>query len=935
MIRIVEWFSAWTRNAGEGAADDADAGASLKKCCTVAAIGAFVLVVGVAVWHVWFNHYLKAWSDPLNWLRFARHFGQEFATSRFPSGYPIFLRVVLDVVGPYWVFLSNVPVLLGACFLGGCLVRRALTIGPEDKVFGAAVVVAGFALILGVDPGMLVLMANPYRDPLSYVYLFASMILLVGYLEDRVHRLWRLAFSGLLIGAAYSVREPSVLMMAPMGLCGLCYWVKDRTIVLWKSVLVFFLFAVLGAAPLIGQSILKSGSVMPPQVTVEKARTAEGICGVYLGRMDVLAVNFQKMLVDCGKPVKWMLIPLVIGVGFALWERNRVMLAMVMPGALIYAVFYLFYYTFVHRYFYIVILFMAMISSYGLFRTAFGLARWAGERLSRRIRPAWMAAAGVLLVLAFSSAYACRELVPRGTRPDAFRFGMARALGATIAQYFPAEQKPVVLCRRNLCELIEWFCNVESYDVPFFNEVPGAARGDALRSHVDALRADGRRVYIFDFLHEGTDGRDTAPIAELFDLEKVADVSFKGCVPPTWGLGDLPLYEVKPWTNRVVSAVLTRPAGGGWIEIRAGRLWSAGSNRTYATLVVDGVVVTNRLPDGFSVFPIPATGAGEGLAVRVESDAPMRAGMSIRAKSFADELVYDLYYYAEPFSDVLRGVDAIDAAPGAMSFPSVVGRAALHLYAPVAPPGMVRVMETVLDSDYHGPWPPDGVDFYHDGRLLGSCKVERTKEEREIEFAVGPEAGTWPDIQLRRRPWRASPGSPEADSPPGGSTLVRRVRVGYVNEIGTSIAFRSGMVGDLYLIRDGFWHAELFDGSRPGRWTKGHAKLWLPMAQPKGDAVITLALSTRLRPPEAANVDLHVLCNGHPIALTTQSADDKTGVRIEQGMIPMAWLTTSNEVEIACAPWRPRDYGSSDTRELGIVVHRVAIEAKPSGADAL
>jgi hypothetical protein len=238
-----------------------------------------------------------------------------------------------------------------------------------------------------------------------------------------------------------------------------------------------------------------------------------------------------------------------------------------------------------------------------------------------------------------------------------------------------------------------------------------------------------------------------------------------------------------------------------------------------------------------------------------------------------------------------------------------------------------------LSSDDIDDWPPDGVDFLLGMNLLGSCKVERVREERMVQFVVGAEAGEVFDIGIHRRTWNTAPLSPMKEAP-GGSTLLRRVRFGYVNEAGTAIAFVPGRVGDLYLMRGGFWQLEFFDGHRPGFWTKGRARLWLPLAPPQRDAVLTMAISTRQRHPEAAAADLQVICNGHPIAMTTQSEDAETGVRIEQGAVPKAWLTVSNDVEIACAPWRPHDYGSADPRELGIVVHRVAIETKLSEAGA-
>jgi hypothetical protein len=238
-------------------------------------------------------------------------------------------------------------------------------------------------------------------------------------------------------------------------------------------------------------------------------------------------------------------------------------------------------------------------------------------------------------------------------------------------------------------------------------------------------------------------------------------------------------------------------------------------------------------------------------------------------------------------------------------------------------------MEVTLCSTTRERGLSDNVDILFGDRSLGTCEVARVMEDRKIEVVLGPEFGERFDIQLRRRTGCREGG--ESGVSLDGAVFLKRIRFGYINEASPSPTVRFGTVGGQRWLREGFWHNEYFAGGVVGRWTKGRAKVCLPMSPPRGDAVITLALTLGLRPAEAGAVGLRVSCNGHPVDLVTQSTDAATGVSVQSGPIPMAWLSVSNDVEIACNPWHPSDYGSPDIRELGVVIHSIGIETKPSG----
>lgn len=158
--------------------------------------------------------------------------------------------------------------------------------------------------------------------------------------------------------------------------------------------------------------------------------------------------------------------------------------------------------------------------------------------------------------------------------------------------------------------------------------------------------------------------------------------------------------------------------------------------------------------------------------------------------------------------------------------------------------------------------------------------------------------------------------------------FLKRIRFAYLDPAPVSQVCRMGAVGDSLMIRWGFWQAERFPNGMQGRWTTRSARLRLRMAPPAGDAVLSLVASTRLRHPGAGPANLRVICNGYQLEMAAKAGDPASGFETTECVVPQALLGATNEVEIACAPWRPGDFGSADTRELGVVVHSLAIRAK-------
>jgi hypothetical protein len=451
---------------------------------------------------------------------------------------------------------------------------------------------------------------------------------------------------------------------------------------------------------------------------------------------------------------------------------------------------------------------------------------------------------------------------------------------------------------------------------------------------VDDLLAQGRRVYLFDFPQPGSAATDAGPLREFFDLHLVGVRPFGRNLPPAWGVGDVPLFEVLPWSNRVVETLLRRPDGpGGWVEVHAGRLWGAASNRALATLSIDGVLITNRLPNGFSVFPLAASGNSSGLHVRVESDGPLPADMRFAAKGFGDELVYDFLYFAMPDPARVSGDTVVTSDPIYRWYPTIGKSGIADLVAPLAPTGMMRIIEVSMQATKYDGHPPDGIELLCGGRLLGTGVVDRLRTIHAMGAIVGDDLGERFALEIRRQP--GSPGDSFAmltwDGIPD-AVYLRSIRVAYVRDDPVRTRVRVGSSGDLNYLRQGVWARESFGQGRPGRWTIARTTAVLPLRRVEGDGVLTVEVSLGARYPQAGPANLRATCNGYPVSLREASTDVASGVTTFRGNVPRGHLGPANDIEIASSPWCPRDYGVSDERQLGVVLHLIALEtAAPAG----
>lgn len=443
-----------------------------------------VLVVSWVV-HVLRNYQIRAFSDPLNWLTFARNFALEIQTSKFAVGFPIFLRAALELLGPFHVFLVNLPVLLALYLLAAALVFRTFQAGAGIPRW--QMVSVTLALFLSYDRWLVVQMMNPFRDPLSFLLALGAAGLLIRHVSTGGLRPAGAMAAGLLLGLASSVRETSVLLLAPFVLFAFWSWRADPRVRFWRDSLLFAAGLAVGLAPLLAQSKLSTGQALLPPQSVADQMVVPGVHFNWNCLRGTWKAAGPYFLRTAGWPG---LLLLAWSTVLAVKQRNRIVAGLLLPAALVHLVFYSFYWTFVPRYFYAAAVFAIPAMAWGLLATIQPLA----TRLPSRIRTV----VPTLLVAGLALFTAQRLLANRSETP-LFQIPQARRFAADWNPLLPADA--IVFSRRHLCEMLQWFTEVRAWPVTALipNDVPAEA---ALREALAPYLADSRPLYLFE-MHIG------------------------------------------------------------------------------------------------------------------------------------------------------------------------------------------------------------------------------------------------------------------------------------------------------------------------------------------------------------------------------------------------------------------------------------------------
>lgn len=890
----------------------------------------FVLVLG--------NYSIKAYSDCHNWLVFARDFTHEITHSRWPWGFPLFLRGVLSLVGPYWVYLANLPVMLLLFVLASC---AGLLFRNDGALRVPAVwaFLSVWSVVFATDANSFLHYLNPYRDPLSYVLLIASMVVFVRALASAVPRRrgWGVAGAGALLGLACSVREPSILMAAPMALYGFLAWRAGRRAVsnatspesasppfpFWATVFAFIAGMTVALIPLLVQTYLTTRQmILPPQASLESTVVPGADFTIGTFRF-VMGKAWSYYTIS--QP--WLLLLAAAGLVAAIVRRERFILALVAPAAAMYILFYGFYWSFVFRYFYVVLLFFALLGGYALTTLLGAIARI--PRLGRAL--AWL----VLAAAAWASGAIILDACPHGLK---HQVPEARAMTKEWLAACPADTS-VIYADRTLCEWLDWFTPWPSDALPV-GPVPGQSPTAAIREALAPRLERGDTLLAACWGEPGGRGSLNATyLRRAYDRIPVTTLDLSPHHAHEYAQGPVTIYRIQPFSARRIALDWTIPAAGPrgpayWYMLDTGEwLPEEETEPATATVTVDGTPLPHPIPHGGAwigeaVSDVPSD-SPRTVSAAVESSHPLPREMLLATGALDDPILLDFRCRA-PFDHLWRWSGDVTLPTPEGAYGTIVFGTA-NVVIPVPHPALAGALleweMLVTDRIPGSPVVRVPVSVWEGDRLLASAELPANRTLVHFVSILPPD----PDRDVRTlrlvvepQPNCAYPGAPDVVAEIYHATLHR-------TPVDWPICLDGETPENDYRLLSGFHPAE-GHGSSAYRWTSGPAEIAiaLPDAPLPADAAPTLRIdwSAESVPEDIPDAGtLRVSWDGTPIDGQVVPDPDIPERLVWQAQLPPSFLSreVAHRLTLDAPAWRPANYGSRDRRTLGIRIFRVAL----------
>lgn len=855
--------------------------------------GALALALLAVAALILFRYQAAPYSDPGLWYRCGLEFPETFAHSRRAYAFPLLVHIASWIVGPCAAYLINLPILVSLVAALYFFVRR-VALPMESTRPGIAPFCAAIALLLftGVNLQMLPYLANPYRDPISFLLILLGATALVRYRQQPETR-WAPIAAGVALGFAISARETSALVLLPLlFFCACARW-REPALPFWRPLGAFSVAFVIALIPFALQNYLVTGNALvPAQAT--KSQTFKGslVPGINLDFMaETLPASLELLREHFGLWVPALAALAVLAAARSRHAREYA-LGLLMPSALLYLLFYGSYIYPVRRYFAVLDLFVIPLAA-----LAIGYVVAAVLRGRARVALQHPAMAALLLLCAAAVAAShAHNPQPR------FRLAEIQRLQSAVTAHLP--DGACLVGDRPLGEIFRAFGPMRALVINFITpkiSLLDPDTGPALH----ALREETGEVFLLNRIDLNR------RVAELeFDLEPVAEwESDDFHLSPLLETDRFRLDRLVPWQSTQAVATVELPAGThAMLEIQTGRL--SKYPRQFVRLYVDNMLVTNYVSDYDSFHRITLPGARTQAVVRLLSDQPLPN--HVRAIVHPDDtpLEIGLSGRHSPLRPT-RLSSGFFVRPRYNRDPYIMDSGRIRLPR-TGPADAVQLVSIHGRFAHRLSYPSFTWTAHLNGKELARATVRADTPPRSLHAAIP--AGALPDdefaidLALERNTGRAA-------------FIMDRVQLSHAHQQ-PLLAVRF-MNHDARLLKLEGWYRDEQQAGVSWCWTAPYAALWLPL-QPIAPST---TLRIRWQRPSEAPAEPPVFSLGGN-ALNLQTAATSNGLLESEAVIPSdAWPMPAALLEIRAPAWTPSAYGGKDRRTLGIQVF--SVEAEP------
>ncbi len=905
----------------------------------------FALLFGLAVYLV-MVHYVMAYSDPVSWLHRGRAMMQGLPVTSRPPLFPFFCGVMMKLVGPVWVFLANLPVLLIMITLVGVSAAGLVSTRADGSQGGGIprelVAFASVCLLVFFNLRLFSALVNPYREALAFALLFGGILLLFRTLDTK--RSWQALAAGVLVGLAIGGRETCVLMLPGMGLLYVHALVTRKNEFPYiKVALCFGAGLIVGSLPMMIQNALHTGMFWLPSYARGRVVSGSGelyipndipVPGMFIGKF--FETGSRTLTFFREKYAWWGLCLLAVGLVVSVRRRYTRVWLLSVPSIAISILFYSFYWYVKGRYLFIVDLFTVPIMAIGLvalLSCLYGLLPAVRKKTKNR-QLAFNVTALLMLFLTFL--FLTVSIFRKGS--ERLQVWDVPALREAID---PVLKKPYVFAssRRHYRSMLGWLLRAEQ-------RIVGGQRiriSDVVESGLEAKLADigketlaslpGENIYYYGdghplLLKSWCEFEEVMSLADLpVPLDHYSRRMTEG------------LYELKPWSRTNVTTTVTCGVGSQHLLLLDGyRLWDY-PGRSFCDLYLNGEKIDYRVSNNVNLVTFETPGPeAQAVEVRLVSDAPLPVAPPARSVCIDQDLVLNLGAVPEFWCYPLlsREIRVTGRMKTGACLMMDKGTITLPHFASTN-----RMVFALLRTEFY-----QEDHFFRELEHMLTCRIGDTVQRYAL-----PKKGyaRWSVIKLGRGTGRLAMVPVKMSTPLPTYKEQLRLRdekkiatYGFVkfatvhivsmpSTITDHLHIDIGADEDALFLLDGFCAPERFAGGGMVRWTSGRGVVRIP--PPAKVADYDVRIIVRNARPEKLRAAPTFRFNGTGVvdaALRERAlSDERTeySLRIDRKAI----LSEDDSIlEIVSSPWVPSEVlSTTDHRKLGHMIDSIDIECKP------
>lgn len=180
-------------------------------------LGAVIVISGLFALFLVVTHFVKCYSDPTGWISMAENLYLRGWVPRWSVTYAAYLYWPLKLVGPHYVYISNLPwLVIMMLLLAGAAYRCVRKDTSADRLRAQRIFIWVMLVFIWINHDLARELLNPYREAFTFSFLAASLYVLTG--KDQRPVFWRMFCAGVLLGFSTAVREPHLLATVSVGL---------------------------------------------------------------------------------------------------------------------------------------------------------------------------------------------------------------------------------------------------------------------------------------------------------------------------------------------------------------------------------------------------------------------------------------------------------------------------------------------------------------------------------------------------------------------------------------------------------------------------------------------------------------------------------------------------------------------------------------------